>query len=89
MPREPLPSLIPSARSANGAIASNGNILLSVAVVDRVTIAAICLTVLGWALIWACALSLIEFIPPEVPIGIFVLGLVLIPFRPASRPRSG
>ena len=89
MPREPLPSLILSARSANGAIAPNGNIWLSVAVVDRVTIAAICLTVLGWALIWACALSLIEFIPPEAPIGIFVLGLVLIPFRPASRPRSG
>ena len=89
MPREPLPSLVLPVRSGNDAIATSGNIWLCVAVVDRVTIAVISLTVLGWALIWACALSLIEFVPPEVPIGIFVLGLVLIPFRPASRPRAG
>ena len=46
-------------------MATSGNIWLCVAVVDRITIAAISLTVLGWALIWACALSLIEFVPPE------------------------
>ena len=56
---------------------------------DWVTPAALGLTVLGWALIWARALSLFEFVPPEMPMGIFALGLILIPFRPQSRPSAG
>ena len=56
---------------------------------DRLTAISLCLTVLGWALIWAQALALIEWMPPEIAIGIFALGLILIPFRPASRPKLG
>ncbi len=53
---------------------------------DRITALALCLTVTGWSLIWARALVLVALIPVWAAILVFLLGLALIPFRPAARP---
>lgn len=50
---------------------------------DAVTVTAMCLTVGGWALIWARGLSIIELVPLPLAVTPFFLGLLLIPFRPA------
>ena len=56
---------------------------------DRVTVAALCLTVAGWSLMWAAALSNIGRAPVWLGLGTFFLGLALIPFRrTADRRRS-
>lgn len=49
--------------------------------VDRLTCAALCLTVLGWSLFWAGSLSLLGPLPLWLPAVLFVFGLLLIPFR--------
>jgi len=79
----------PASLSADRATRFRLTRVFATAAGDWVTPAALGLTVLGWALIWARALSLFEFVPPEMPIGIFALGLILIPFRPHSRPSVG
>ena len=55
---------------------------------DRLTAAAIALTVLGWSLIWARALLLIPFPPLPLAILLFSSGLLLIPFRPGLASRN-
>lgn len=55
---------------------------------DPFTAAAICLTVIGWSLIWACALGVVPLVPLELPVILFVTGLALIPFRPTPQPKQ-
>lgn len=50
--------------------------------VDAVTAVALSLTIAGWSLVWARALSLVEFLPMPVAVGCLALGVALIPFRP-------
>ena len=51
------------------------------------TVWAMALAVLGWALMWAAALNLVPFVPVSVAVVMFVSGLALIPF--ATRPTRG
>jgi hypothetical protein len=51
---------------------------------DRMTCAALAMTVAGWGLIWANGLSLIKLIPVWLGIALFFVGLALIPFRTRS-----
>lgn len=51
---------------------------------DAFTATAMSLTVGGWALIWACGLSIIEFVPLPLAVIAFFLGLIMIPFRAAA-----
>ncbi len=49
------------------------------------------LTVVGWTLLWATALSLVSFMPVTVAALIFVMGLALVPFgqgKPAATKPS-
>jgi len=53
----------------------------SVAGWDRVTWAALILSVLGWSLIWDEQLGLFSWLPGWVGFALFGCGLALIPFR--------
>lgn len=58
--------------------------------VDFLASAALGLTVVGWALLWAAGLSILP-LAPWIGAAVFVVGLLLIPFRwpRGSDPRSG
>jgi hypothetical protein len=49
--------------------------------IEFVACAALGLTVLGWALMWATALAIVPYVPPWVGAVMFAAGLLLIPFR--------
>jgi len=53
---------------------------------DRLTCLALCLTVIGWAPLWAGALSLVALVPSWLAALLFFAGLALIPFRPRPLP---
>jgi hypothetical protein len=57
--------------------------------VDVLACAALGLTVFGWALLWAAALSIVPFVPPWVGAVIFLAGLLLIPVRWPRGPVAG
>ena len=52
---------------------------------DRITALALFLTVIGWGLVWACALALVAVVPMWAAALVFSFGLALIPFRPIGR----
>ena len=64
------------------------NRILRIADCDWLTCAALLLTVLGWSLMWLRALSVVRLMPVWLYASVFFLGLILIPFRPASRTRA-
>lgn len=47
---------------------------------QRMLAVALTLSVAGWSLIWALALSLVEVVPAWCAVALFVSGLALIPF---------
>lgn len=49
---------------------------------DRLTVTGIFLTVGGWALIWICAVTLVQIVAPPAIIAIVIVGFTLIPLHP-------
>jgi hypothetical protein len=52
---------------------------------DCTTCAALCLTVGGWSLFWACALEALDLFAVSLAAFVFFLGLALIPFAAVTR----
>jgi hypothetical protein len=57
--------------------------------IDFLACAALCLTVVGWSLLWATALAIVPFMPLWAGPAIFAVGLLLIPFRRQSGSDGG
>jgi hypothetical protein len=53
---------------------------LSISSAAKTTIVAITLCIVGWSLLWAQALSIVELVPQWVCTLLFFTGIALIPF---------
>ena len=60
-----------------------------VAPAERITALALALCILGWTLLWAQALSVVELLPQWLCAAVFFTGIALIPLcRRTPRERS-